>query len=329
MNEKLDRTLRIKNSTEYSEQILREVIGKDYIDYRNAWAESSKVDNPPAKFPIHLDLELQDFCNQSCVMCPRNSEVHNSIPYEINSRKSSSIEIIKQVISEGIPKGLQSINFGAFSEPLLHKSLWDLVKFSHDEGIIDSRVITNGLLLNRYISEIFTSNLKHLFISLDAFTENTYKQIRGVGFNRVIENINLVLNERKLRGVKLPIIRVSFVDMEINSHEKNEFVSYWSDKVDYVDVQQWSNYAESLETLEEKNLDKKFNCRSPWQRISILANGDILPCCDFNGRPLKIGNIHTETILEAWESAEITSVRNGILNDSSPICSSCQRGKGI
>jgi radical SAM protein with 4Fe4S-binding SPASM domain len=327
--EQLNRTQRLGLRIDTSNEKLTALLGKDYSDYRRSWEEAGRDGNLAPSFPLHLDLELQDSCNQACVMCPRNEERHSSLPYGINLKNTTQIERIKTIISDGSKLGLKSINFGAFSEPLLHKGLWDLISYSHSNGIIDSRVITNGLLLSRYVQEVFASGLRHLFISLDAFTETTYKQIRGVGFRKILESVEMVLLEREKRKSTLPIVRVSFVEMDINRHEKDDFVNFWSEKVDFVDVQEWSDYTTKSDMASISDIPKKFNCRSPWQRLSILADGNILPCCDFNGRALPLGNIAKNNLEDVWKSEEMKNVRLNIINDSSEVCSSCQRGKGV
>ncbi len=327
--EDLNRTQRLSVNIDSSNMVLEKLLGKDYAEYRKVWEQAGEQGNKPPAFPVHLDLELQDSCNQSCVMCPRNKENHQNLPYGLNLKDTAQIESLKTIISEGAELGLKSINFGAFSEPLLHKGLWDLISYSHQNGIVDSRVITNGLLLSRYIDEIFDSNLRHLFISLDAFSEQTYKQIRGVGYKKILESIDTLLEERSRRKSTLPLVRVSFVEMDINRHEKQSFVDFWSKKVDFVDIQEWSDYTDKIELSSFTDVPKKFNCRSPWQRLSVLANGDIIPCCDFNGRALKLGNTNSDKLLTVWNSKEMNDVRLNITNDNSSVCSSCQRGKGI
>ena len=320
----LNRTTRITSNEKSAEDLLRDLLGKKYVAYREAWEESFDPRSKIRNFPIHIDLELQDFCNQSCKMCPRDSVGHPNLLYDLGTKVIGTTGMFLQVIREGSQKGLQSVNFGAFSEPLIHRGLWELISFAHEAGLVDSRVITNGLLLDRNIDNVFKSGLVNLFISLDALTKETYEKIRGKGFEKVVSNVVKVLEERKSRNSPLPIIRVSFVEMDVNRHEKDAFIDYWINKVDHVDIQKWSDYTR-IANKEQLSQDKAFNCRSPWQRLSILANGEVLPCCDFNGRNLVIGSVKNSNLEEIWKSSKIERIRQGIVADSSPVCSSCQR----
>jgi len=309
------------------QQYLSKLLGEKYSDYRSEWARTSQLGQNPPNAPVHLDVEMQDYCNQSCVMCPRNTDVHANLGYQINAKHEIDIDRLKKVISDSALAGVMSLNFGAFSEPLIHRDLWDLIEFSHSKGIIDTRVITNGLLLNRWKNEIFDSGLVNLYISIDAFTDATYEKIRGKGFNKVISNTLEIIAERKLRNSALPIIRVSWVDMEVNQHEKEDFISYWSGLADHVDIQNWSDFTD-VPVQVDLLVPKAFECRSPWQRLSILANGDVLPCCDFNGRNLVLGNIKSHSLEDIWRGEALEAVREDLLADRSPICSACQRCQG-
>jgi radical SAM protein with 4Fe4S-binding SPASM domain len=319
---------RISSGAESVEDRITDVLGENYREYRQEWNLSFDDSKSIRSAPIHLDIEMQDFCNQSCVMCPRDSKGHQDLPYQINTKAMSDLNQIKNVINVAANEGLRSINFGAFSEPLINKNLWELISFAHDCGIVDSRVITNGLLLNRYFDQIFSSGLINLYVSLDAYSNSVYESIRGKGFEKVVRNLNEIIQQKKLRNSMLPFIRVSFVEMEQNKHEKHDFINYWINKVDHVDIQTWSDYKKPASTEELKG-DKVFNCRNPWQRLAITAQGEILPCCDFNGRNLVLGNISEMTLMEAWESDKMAKVRQDILNKTSANCESCQRSRGI
>lgn len=305
------------------DDFLTEQLGQRYREYRNLW-NSVDYQHFPG-FPIHLDFELNDSCNQSCVMCPRNQDMHPQVAYPLGTKAVLDMAIFRKVIDEGCREGLMSINLGAFAEPLIHKQVFEMVKYARDNGVIDTRIITNGLLLHKHFDDVFDSGLVNLFVSVDAFTNETYQKIRGHGFEMVLRNVELLLEERMRRKALLPIVRVSFVDMQENSVEKEKFVEYWKDKVDFVDVQIYDNYNCSPTLQFDRSKPKKWDCKSPWARLSVLANGDILPCCNFYGRNIPVGNINTHTIKEAWQSKKLMDIRSGILGDDFDNCSVCQR----
>lgn len=305
------------------EKILAEELGEKYTKYRKMWKSVTRDDFP--KFPLHIDFEMNDLCNQSCVMCPRNESLHPKVNYTVNTKAIIKIETFKKIIDEGSQKGLQSINLGAFAEPLIHKEVFDMVRYAHEKGIIDTRLISNGLLLRKYKEEIFDSKLRNLFISLDAFSKDKYEQIRGHGYEQIRENLIDFVEERNRRGSRLPIVRVSFVDMEINRDEKEDFINFWRDKVDMIDIQVYDDFNVDINAPFNLESKKKWDCFSPWARVAVLANGNILPCCSFFGINIPIGNVKDMTIEEAWNSKKMKEIRYGVLNDNNRNCSVCQR----
>jgi radical SAM protein with 4Fe4S-binding SPASM domain len=160
---------------------------------------------------------------------------------------------------------------------------------------------------------------------MDAHTEETYKSIRGKGFETVKSNLLAFLEEKRKRNVQLPIVRVSFVDMSVNNREKDAFITFWRERVDIVDIQVFDNFNHDTLQQIDRQKAKKWDCLASWSRVAVLATGDILPCCNFFGRNIPIGNIRDSSITDAWNSEGMQLVREGIMTDSLNNCSVCQR----
>jgi len=312
----------IENTTKaFGEDIherLCEILGERYIEYRIAW-ESATPDSIP-QFPIHLDFEFFDICNQNCSFCPRNETLHNNA-YQINTKSKLDWSVINRVATEAKENNLYSVNFGAYAEPLIYERIFDAVRLFIDNGVVDTRLITNGLLLNKYYNDIFESKLLNLYISLDAYTEETYFKQRGKGFHKVKDNLLVFLEEKKKRNSLFPIVRVSFVENPKNIHEKEDFINFWKNKVDFIDVQHMIDYNKPLPV---EVIVKKWDCIDPFKRVSIISSGEVLPCCSFNGRTLIIGDIYKQSIKEIWNGDKMKILRKGLLNNTIAICNSCQ-----
>ena len=65
------------------EKTLSNHLGDKYLNYRSAWNAAKPTSIPD--FPIHIDIELYDLCNQKCVFCPRNETTHPNVTYPINT----------------------------------------------------------------------------------------------------------------------------------------------------------------------------------------------------------------------------------------------------
>ena len=309
-----------------ADEYLAQCFGDRFTEYRRLWSLPEST-GESLDFPVHLDFEINDICNQKCLMCPRNDANLSRIPgITVNSGQRLGFDVFCRIIDEATAKGTRSINLGAFAEPLIHQDLIRMVKYAHEHGIIDSILITNGILLNPQISEdLIESGLTRLYVSLDAFKPETYRQIRGHGFEKAKENLLRFMRLRHAhKKGSLPWVRVSFVEMAQNVAEKDDFINFWRDKVDQVDIQQFSMPDFIIDRAVLKN-NKRHSCLDPWRRLAIRASGDILPCCAFRGELLKLGNICSMTLEEAWRSRKMQEIRKGITNDSLEACSVCQR----
>lgn len=300
-------------------QKLGEVIGQPYIDYRTAWNNAIPGNIPP--FPIHLDFEFYDFCNQRCSFCPRNKTTHANLSYPINTKARIEWSVLEKIAKEGNENTLYSVNFGAYAEPLIYDRLFDAIRLFINSRVIDTRLITNGLLLHKHYDEIFESGLLNLYVSLDAYTEETYEKQRGKGFNTVKDNLLGFVEEKKRCNSVFPILRVSFVENENNLHEKAEFVEFWKDKVDFIDLQLMIDYTKKDVG---KGTAKKWDCIDPFRRLSIISNGDVVPCCSFFGRPLVVGNVYRNSLKEIWLSEKANYIRQNLLENKIAFCNACQ-----
>lgn len=312
-----------KNSERDLDLILSKKFGQVYDQYRSSWNSTTR--SSQHEFPLHLDFELNDSCNQACVMCPRNSRTHQNNGYSLGTKTKFNLDDFKRIIEEGSKYGLKSINLGAYAEPLTHPQFFEFVSTAQSYGIIDIRMITNGILLTPVTSDrLLDSAITNIFISIDAASKETYSSIRGSGYDLLIQNIEYLLKLRETRSQRIPLVRVSFVHMKSNKHELAKFLDKWQRRVDFIDVQPGEDL--SIDPSSEYSHGKKhrIECISPWQRLSVLANGDIIPCCSFYGRYIPIGNIKTTSIYDVWGGAQMQAVRQNLEADASDVCNTCQ-----
>lgn len=116
---------------------------------------------------------------------------------------------------------------GCTGEPLVHPQilillsyLWDIKKsFSFS---------SNGVALTKEMSDTIIPLSKNLTIvfSLDSASSQTYSQIRGNHFDRILTNIRYFTQERKER-LKMPMapIGLCFIPMRSNCHEIEDFIN--------------------------------------------------------------------------------------------------------
>ena len=263
-----------------------------------------------------------------------------------NDTKKYTLEIeqLKKLFNEFKENKLDAILFSN-SEPLLYKKFPEVLELAAKAGIMDQFLFTNGTLLNRKNSEIIlNSSLTRLFVSLDAATESTYDKVRipvnkkKINTNRLrhIEtNIKNFVSLRKALNKKLPLTRVSFVALESNYHEVDQFIEKWIDIVDTVEIQK-ENSINFYDDLHKKKFDtsklvlSEYNCNEPWGQVGIHADGTVGPCCNTVGRNLPVGNVLEQPLKEIWQNEKMKEIREGFINNKpNIICKLCLENEKV
>ncbi len=308
--------------------------GKRYLDYRKKYFDSInyKLSGNEGKYPNTVILELVNRCNLECVMC------HQEWRNDATKHTLSENDLDK--IFDSFKKNKLNSLMLSISEPLLYKNIDKVFKRAEDAEIMDLFLFTNGTLLNEKNSKkILESSVTRLFVSVDAFSTETYEKVRipvskNIKTNRLKElekNIKNFINMRNYYNKRFPLVRTSFVELGHNKHETEEFRKNWLNIVDSVEVQKEVSinaYSESSKfKLDElmsfsKPKSNNYNCRQPWSSMGIYADGTVTPCCNTFGRNLPIGNIKEDEIEKIWKNYKIKKIRDAF--DKKTPCLGCQ-----
>jgi len=209
-----------------------------------------------------------------------------------------------------------------WDEPFLNNHIFDYleaIKVRNLEVTID----TNGLLLkNADLLKLIDLEIDSVFISVDAFYDETYQKVRGVN---QLKNLKNIIHEFiGLRGdKKYPRIGVSYVVEDENINEVEQFVSYWSGIVDVVRVNQKFM---SERTLTNSPKSSRTACWSLEDTLMIHYNGEASLCCVDTHYENKIGNVFKDGVAGVWNGAYFSKARehhkNGEFQNIS-ICKKC------
>lgn len=285
---------------------------KEFKEYRKKWEASQKFEYK-SDFPIYILTEMTFTCNYRCPQCILGD---NSIQKELSpSSPIMSFELFKKIIDEGKENNCKSLCVNNTNEPLLVKDLPERIEYARQQGFLDILMNTNGeLFTEENLEKFLRSGITRLMISVDAHSPETFNKIRvGGNYEKVKENILRLVEIREKLGLKLPLIRTSFVLQRDNQHEVKEFKEFWQSKVDYVHIQE---YAKPYETSNDYRIDghkpdivENFRCDQPWNRVMIRADGAVHPCCSFYTYELEMGNMTNSSIYKIWNSDNFQNLR--------------------
>ena len=274
-----------------------------------------------AEHPVQIDLELNSGCNMACPFCRHG--------YEDIENKNVDIERIKRLIDEAVAFGVKSIKFSYINEPLINKQLEHVVDYAKQQGIVNLYFTTNGTLLTpERRAKLLASHITKIFVSIDAATAVTYDKQRLSGqFDRVVTNVIALIKERGSK--KFPIVRVSFLRNRLNLHEMQQFKTFWQNKADVIAFQKMNEVPDQNTGIlpDENNDDLK--CAFPFKQLVVDADGDILPCCTLYGKKLKLGNIQSMTLKQAWQSESMQKLQHIHKTNqwkNNPVCKRCILG---
>lgn len=309
------------------DQYLASIIGDDFLKYRENWRKVVDQDQEP-DFPLFLVFETFYKCNLKCVMCIHSNKERSPIAYD----EQLPYEVYKKIMDEAKNNYCPSMTIGGLSEPLLDKRIVDMVALAKESGFVDIMINTNATVLNEEIStKLIESGLTRLRIGFDAISKETYENIRiGAKYEKVKDNILNFIKIRDKLESKLPIVRISCVELSANEKEINDYIEFWKSVVDYVSIQRYRPH-EFTEERKRESLGsgdaqiKNARCSEPWNRLYIRGNGDVMPCCNPGYAPV-VGNVMDQSLKEIWNSSYMKEMRRALKKgkiDKFPKCKQC------
>lgn len=319
--------LKFKDYTKHGDidKYIAEHVGIAWTEYRQKWKNATTL-KEFYHFPLYITLEQHFKCNYSCIMCYHSDKKQKDL---LNHKQRLSRNDMIKIINEISKLGTPSLCMNAGNEPLMDKDIWKWVKYAKQQGILDVFMTTNGSLLTEDMAKkLIDAGLTQIRVSIDAFTPETYKKIRGHDLEKVKKNVLNLIELRDKKGSFFPMIRVSFVEMKINIHEFESFRDYWKKLVDYVSIQRFTPVnlkPEMLRLTPERPIHKKTVCSMPFCMLYIRGDGETYPC----GRieyGSSIGNIKYNSIYEMWNGEKLNNIRELLIDlkyKELPGCNDC------
>jgi MoaA/NifB/PqqE/SkfB family radical SAM enzyme len=306
------------------QSLLAARFGQRFLDYRSNWALASER-GQVGDFPLSLDIAINSGCQLSCLMCPLPSR-----PIERAYAPMKS-HLFDALMDQAGDYHLPALTLGLASEPLLNPNLIQMIKKAAKASVMDIRLGTNGLGLNKkIIAGLIDSHLTRLEISVDALDRATYQTIRpGGDFNRLNQNIEIFLNLRSQRNCDFPLLRLSFLILPQNEKQLEPFLEKWSDSVDLISIQKpiWfpgSKLPKPIKnSFDQYGKNQNAYCVQSWQRLGIDHLGRVWPCCSWYGQNLIDLSCQEKTISSIWRSVELEKLREDHLRGELPL--SCQQ----
>ena len=304
----------------------------------------SKILRKPILFgqPFMLMIEPTNECNLNCPLCPTGS---NTLT---RSKGAMPLEHFIQCIDE-VSDSLLFLSLWNVGEPFMNDDLIEMIQYAKGKNIY-VMTSTNGHFFNdaKRVRELIRSGLDELILSMDGASEETYKRYRQKGhFQKVIDGLNLLIQEKKSVGSKTPVVDLQFIVMRHNEHEiermealarevkvdkltlKTVHVTSDSEAEAFLPVRkELRRYVFHNGHLSMKGKLKK-NCRWLWFCPVINWDGTVVPCCFDKDNTIPLGNVFQgNTLHEIWCGEKYNRLRRRLLSARNEIdlCTNCSEG---
>jgi len=286
----------------------------------------------PMGFPYMAHIDPAGICNLSCFNCPVN------LPGK-QGKCLLSFENFKKFIDESGDYLLYLILW-SWGEPLLNPNFCKMVKYAKNKNI-HTITSTNLNKLSREKAEMLVnSGLTTLIIALDGPNAKTYEKL--------MKNLDLLMEAKSHSTQETPIINLRMVVSKENQHLMEEFKKIGYDKK--VDMISFKAYSTRQTGFADKSIDAKFspdnkelkwyeyhsdyavnkklktyNCKFPWTKPMLFADGTIASC-EFDFKyDYTFGNIKENSFKDIWFSKKANKFRKQFLKNRNSIefCKNC------
>ncbi|MFZ2970703.1 MAG: radical SAM protein [Minisyncoccia bacterium] len=293
--------------------------------------------NKEAGFPPLVQIALMHYiCNSKCKKCPVGLVNRGQMgqdkkgEFEPEKRRYFPFEIFRKVADEMGRHPGSILRFHGRGEPLMHPNYVEMIACGKQAGIGTITSFTNAVLLDKKMAEaILDSGLDLLELSIDAHSEELYRDFRGTDyFNQVVEN---ALNFIKLRNARGSSARtrviVSAVDCPEFQAEKEAFRRFWEACADMVIFRPYHTYGGRLPSLEICQDPESVPCSQLWTRFSINPWGQVNACFNDWSDEEIVGDLGEtdQTIAKIWRNDKFEGVRRRSLENKTTLecCKTC------
>jgi MoaA/NifB/PqqE/SkfB family radical SAM enzyme len=124
---------------------------------------------------------------------------------------------------------LNTVEFSGIGEPLLHKDFEKFASYARENYSQDRLrlgLVSNGSLLDSdKIDSLITHQFNYVWFSLNAATSATHTKIMpGLRFEQIVNSVRQLIDRRNMLGLKIPLVRVSFLVTRDNYFEAEQFI---------------------------------------------------------------------------------------------------------
>lgn len=175
----------------------------------------------PWGWPIHMHIELTNYCNLRCPVCPTGSGLLERQPAAID------VGLFERLLDE-IGPYLLTLSLWGWGESVLHPQLSDILRIAQNRGIT-LFLSTNGQNLDdeRVKRALIDYPPHYLFVCLDGLTDETNSVNRvGAKLAPALAGVRDLVQMRRQKNARLPVLQFRYIAIKQNEHEIPQLLEF-------------------------------------------------------------------------------------------------------
>ena len=290
----------------------------------------------PLDTPFSAFVFPTTFCNFKCIYCAHTldrTEMKAQYDFEPQSMSMETYSLVIEQLLQ-FPKPLKLLSLTGHGEPLMNPNLPDMVRLAKDSGVAQRiEIISNASLLTHEVADaLINAGLDGLRVSLQGMNAKKYREVCGwdLDYDEFIGNLRYFYKNKRNCD-----LFVKIMDVALDDGEDELFYKIFDSISDRMFIERcrpvYSGVA-FTEGMRDEVCDRYGNahekrevCPLCFFMLSVFPNGDVEPC-DTLYKPIVLGNIHTETLLEMFSGEKLKEFQcmqlRGLRSNNSK-CSVC------
>ena len=290
----------------------------------------------PLSTPFVLFVDPASSCNFQCTFCPTGDR--DLIKETGRYQGVMKFDLYKKVIDELsiFPEKIKVLRLYKDGEPLLNKDLAKMVEYAKQSGQVPYvDTTTNGALIDPdRMAPLLEAGLDKINISVDGMNRAQYLKFTkfDFDFDEFVNNIRWLYENKGDCEIVIKIPREL-----ITEPQQQEFYDAFGDYCDRIFIENfapcWPEFDIESRTgfkitqgIYQQPITPTDTCPYIFYSMSVNAGGEVSSCFLDWGRKLIVGDVHTQTLPEIWNSDAFNELRIQHLEGrrrGNSVCSQC------
>lgn len=289
----------------------------------------------PIHTPFSAYIFVTNICNFRCIYCGHSLGYEKMKEQYDFSAEQMSLEIFCQIIDQmaEFPEKLKVISLTGHGEPLLNKELPEMIAYAKQRKVAEKiEFISNASILTKELSDkLIAAGLDCLRVSLQGLSAEKYLEVCDykLDFEVFISQLKYFYQHKKNCQ-----LFVKIMDIALEANEEEKFYNIFDEISDRMFIEECRPVYAGVEKTEKISITHdrygrehapRLVCPLCFFMLGILPNGDVKPC-DAIYKPVILGNIRENSLLEMWQGQTLKDFRLMQLRkerNNNTACKSC------